>query len=71
MNSHANVCQVLEGEKFHAMAGVELLRYVDRPRSGQGANLVIEFRVLLDNTAKPEGRYVVSGTAQLWSTGAR
>ena len=49
-NTHANVCQVLEGEKFHAMAGVEFVRYLDRPPSGQGANLVIEFRVL----PKPE-----------------
>ena len=66
VNSHPNVCQVLEGEKFHAMAGVEFVRYLDRPPSVQGANLVIEFRVFPDNTAKPEGRYVISGTAQLW-----
>ena len=65
-NSHANVCQVLEGEKFHAMAGVEFARYHDRPPSGQGANLVIEFRVLPE--AKVEERYVISGTARLWST---
>ena len=67
MSSHANVCQVLEGEKFHAIAGVEFVRYIDRPPSGQGANLVIEFRVLPDRTAKPR-RYVISGTAHLWST---
>ena len=66
-SSHANVCQVLEGEKFHALAGVEFVRYLDRPPSGQGANLAIEFRVLPDRTPKP-GRYVISGTAQLWST---
>ena len=24
MNSHPNVCQVLEGRKFHILAGVEL-----------------------------------------------
>ena len=67
-NSHANVCQVLEGEKFHAMAGVEFVSYVDRPPSGQGANLVIEFRVLPKATAASEERYVISDTAQLWST---
>ena len=66
-SSHANVCQVLEGEKFHAMAGVEFVRYLDRPPSGQGANLVIEFRVLPKATEVLEEHYVISGTAQLWS----
>ena len=46
VRAHPNVCQVLEGKKFHSMAGVELARYVDRPPSGQGANLKIEFRIL-------------------------
>ena len=46
VSAHPNVCQVLEGKKFHSMAGVELARYVDRPPSGQGANLKIEFRIL-------------------------
>ena len=67
-NSHANVCQVLEGRKFHTKAGVEFVRYLDRPASGQGANLVIKFRVLPKATADSEERYVISDTAQLWST---
>ncbi len=46
VNALPNVCQVLEGEKFHSMAGVELVRYLKRPPSGQGANLSIEFRIL-------------------------
>ena len=41
-----NVCQVLEGKKFRAMAGVELNRCVYRPPSGQGANLDLQFRIL-------------------------
>lgn len=45
-SAHPNVCQVLEGKKFHSMAGVELAKYVDRPPPGQGANLKVEFRIL-------------------------
>ena len=45
-HSHPNVCQVLQGKKFHSLASVEFVRYVDRPPSGQGGNLNIEFRVL-------------------------
>ena len=41
-----NVCQVLEGKKFHEEANVELVSYIQRPRLGRGANLVIEFRIL-------------------------
>ena len=41
-----NVCQVLEGKKFHEEANVELVRYIQRPPSGRGANLIIEFRIL-------------------------
>ena len=58
----------LKGRKFHAMAGVEFLRYLDRPLSEQGANLVIEFRMLPKATAESEELYVISDTAQLWST---
>ena len=46
VNALPNVCLVLEGEKFHSMAGVELVRYLHRPPSGQGANLSIQFRIL-------------------------
>ena len=67
-HAHANVCQVLKGRKFHSLASVEFVRYVDRPPSGQGGNLTIEFRVLPKATKKPDERYVTSGTAQLWST---
>ena len=66
-HAHANVCQVLQGKKFHSLASVEFVRYVDRPPSGQGGNLTIEFRVLTKATEKPDERYVTSGTAQLWS----
>jgi hypothetical protein len=41
-----NVCQVLEGNLFHAQAGVERVRCLEQPPSGRGANLVIEFRIL-------------------------
>ena len=68
VNSHPNVCQVLEGDKFHAMAGLEFVRYLNRPPSGQGANLVIEFRVLPKATVTSEERYVISDNAQLWTT---
>ena len=46
VNRLPNVCQVLNGEKFRCAATVEILRYLESPPSGQGANLVIEFRVL-------------------------
>ena len=46
-NAYPNVCQVLKGEKFHKQAGVERVRDICRPPSGQGANLEIEFRILL------------------------
>ena len=55
-NALPNVCQVLEGEKFHSKAGVELVRYLKRPPSGQGANLSIQFRILsssLTSTVTP------------------
>ena len=45
-NAHPNVCQVLEGEKFHRQARIKLTRYMLRPPSGQGANLTIEFQIL-------------------------
>ena len=67
-NAYANVCQVLEGGKFHSRAGVQAAGYVYRPPSGQGANLTIEFHVLPKTAVESDGRYVTSGTAQLWST---
>ena len=67
-NSYANVCQVLESKRFHAMANVAVVRYVNRPPSGRGANLEIRFQMLPDTTVKQEWRYVISGTAQLWTT---
>ena len=33
---YPNVCQVLEGGKFHERAGVEFARYVYRPPIGTG-----------------------------------
>ncbi len=62
-HSHPNVCQVLEGRKFHEQAGVEFVGYVYRPPSGRGANLEIEFRI----TIRTDERYVTSGAARLWS----
>ena len=44
--SHANVCQVLDRPKFRAAARVEFVRDIERPPSGEGANLVVEFRIL-------------------------
>ena len=44
--SMPNVCQVLEGRKFHEEARVELVRCIKSPPSGRGANLIIEFRIL-------------------------
>ena len=52
-NVYANVCQVLEGKKFRSMAGVQAARYVDRPTSGRGANLTIEFHVLPEARSMP------------------
>ena len=46
VNAHPNVCQVLEGRKFHKQAGVERVRQLAGPPSGRGANLVIEFRIV-------------------------
>lgn len=46
MNRLPNVCQVLNGNKFQDAARVEVLRYLECPPSGQGANLVVEFRIL-------------------------
>ena len=69
-----NVCQVLEGKKFQAMAGVEFKRYVHRPPSGQGANLKIEFGVLKElamiagAAIGTQERYVTSDGARLWTT---
>ena len=67
VHSHPNVCQVLKGKKFHSLAHVELLRCLEHPPSGQGANVTIEFRVLPKATERPDGRYVTAGAAQLWS----
>ena len=41
-----NVCQVLEGRRFHDMCGVEVVRVISSPPSGRGANLIIEYRIL-------------------------
>ena len=41
-----NVCQVLRGRRFHEQCGVVPLRVLERPPCGDGANLVMEFRVL-------------------------
>ena len=41
-----NVCQVLKGRLFQKMCRVEIVRHISSPPSGQGANLVIEFRIL-------------------------
>ena len=41
-----NVCQVLKSRLFHLTCRVEIVRYISAPPSGQGANLVIEFRIL-------------------------
>ena len=46
VNSLPNVCQVLKGPKFHEEARVNLVRYIECPPSGQGANLIMEFRIL-------------------------
>lgn len=46
VNAYPNVCQVLKGRKFHAQAGVEPLRLLASPPSGQGASLEIEFRIV-------------------------
>ena len=45
-NRLPNVCQVLKGAKFRREAGVEMWRHLNSPPSGQGANLVLEFRIL-------------------------
>ena len=45
--AHPNVCQVLDGELFHTRVGVEPVRDVYRPPSGQGSRLEIEFWTLL------------------------
>ena len=58
-NAYANVCQVLEGKKFRSMAGVQAARYVDRPTSGRGANLTIEFHVLPRSTLDAAGAAAV------------
>ena len=47
-----NVCQVLEGKKFRSLAAVEFVRYLDRPPSGQGGSLTLEFRVLPSGNRK-------------------
>ena len=67
-NAYPNVCQVLQGEKFHLQAGVEIAHYVHRPPSGQGASLAIEFRILTESMGSSEERCVYSGSARLWST---
>ena len=41
-----NVCQVLKGPKFREETRVDLVRYIECPPSCQGANLIIEFRIL-------------------------
>lgn len=40
-----NVCQVLKGRTFLAACRVEVDRIVSSPLSGQGANLVMQFRI--------------------------
>ena len=46
-NAYPNVCQVLQNPTlFHEVARVEHLATVHSPPSGQGANLIIVFRVL-------------------------
>ena len=45
-NRMPNVCQVLKGRLFRETCRVEMARYIDSPPSGQGANLIIEFRLL-------------------------
>ena len=45
-NRMPNVCQVLKGGLFHENCRVEIARCICSPPSGQGANLVIEFRIL-------------------------
>ena len=44
--AHANVCQVLRGRKFHAQAGVRLIKCTGAP-SGASANVYFEFEKLL------------------------
>ena len=68
VNAYPNVCQVLEGKKFRSSAAVGFIRYVDRPPSGQGGSLTMEFRLLPQATESPSERYVTSGSARLWST---
>ena len=68
VRAHPNVCRVLEGEPFHSLATVEPLKYIYRPPSGQGPSLTIEFRLLPVTTEKPTERYVISGSARLWTT---
>ena len=46
VNVYPIVCQALESQKFHEAAGVRIARYIKRPPSGRGANLIIEFRIL-------------------------
>ena len=46
VNSLPNVCQVLKGSTFLEEAGVAIAGYIECPPSGQGANLIIEFRIL-------------------------
>ena len=45
-NRLPNVCQVLKGRLFREFCRVEIVRYISAPPSGNGANLVIEFRIL-------------------------
>ena len=45
-NRMPNVCQVLRGRLFRETCRVEFVRLICSPPSGQGANLVIEFRIL-------------------------
>ena len=45
-NRMPNVCQVLKGRPFHEMCRVEIVRRICSPPSGQGANLLLEFRIL-------------------------
>ena len=46
VNRLPNVSQVLKGSKFLEEAGVAIAGYIKCPPSGQGANLIIEFRIL-------------------------
>lgn len=45
-NRFPNVCQVMRGEKFLTQCRVETARVIEEPPQRNGANLVIEYRIL-------------------------